>query len=132
MGLPFLGDLIKGATGIIDKFIVDPSEKLEAQTQMYQMLMNSDMAQMEVNKQEAAHKSLFVAGWRPAVGWTCAIGLFWGTIGQNILQWGMAIWAPTVVAPVIDTATLIPILMGMLGMGGLRTFEKMKKISREK
>ena len=85
----------------------------------------SILSSLEVNKVEAAHKSLFVAGWRPCTGWVCALGLFYNTILSNIL----GIW---VEVPEIDTTLLVPVMMGMLGIGAMRTVEKVKGVSREK
>jgi hypothetical protein len=82
-------------------------------------------AQIEVNKVEAAHKSLFVAGWRPAIGWICGLALLYSTIISPIL----GIWFTV---PVVDTSLLTTVLMGMLGLGAMRTFEKTKGVSREK
>lgn len=118
--------------GIVNKFVPDADKKLEATQQIYSILANEDLAQMEVNKVEAASKSMLVAGWRPFIGWTCGVGLAYATIGQNIMQWACAIWWPDVTPPVVDTALLVPILMGMLGMGGMRTMEKLKGVAREK
>lgn len=127
--LDILGAPVKA---IVDKFVPDAKDKLDAQGQLFQLLASHDLAQMEVNKQEAAHKSLFVAGWRPFIGWTCGIGLFWATIGQNVMQWACAIWWPDIHPPDVDTAMLMPILTGMLGIGGYRTIEKIKGVAREK
>lgn len=127
--LDILGAPVKA---IVDKFVPDASDKLEAQAQFYRLFANADLAQMEVNKQEAAHKSLFVAGWRPFIGWTCGIGLFYSTIVQNILQWACAIWFPDIKPPLVDMTLLTPILTGMLGIGGLRTIEKLKGVARNK
>ena len=79
----------------------------------------------EVNAKEAASPHLFVAGWRPAVGWCCAAGFLWATIGQPVAGWVAAAqgWpAP----PTIDTDILMYVLGGLLGLGTLRTFEKTK------
>jgi hypothetical protein len=84
------------------------------------------LAQVELNKQEAAHKSLFVAGWRPFVGWVCGAAMAFNYIGVPIAGVFGAI------LPVLDITTMFPILIGMLGMGGLRTTEKLNKVSREK
>ena len=81
--------------------------------------------QLEVNKVEAAHKSLFVAGWRPTIGWVCALGLFYNVILANII----GIWVDV---PEIDTTLLVPVMMGMLGLGAMRSYEKVQGVSREK
>ena len=74
---------------------------------------------------EAAHKSLFVAGWRPCIGWISAFGLLYNTIIVNIL----GIW---VEVPEVDTTLLVPVMMGMLGLGAMRSYEKVNSVAREK
>ena len=81
--------------------------------------------QLEVNKVEAASASLFVAGWRPAVGWSCCFALIYSTILSPILS----IWFTV---PSVDSSLLTTVLMGMLGLGAMRSAEKIKKVSREK
>ena len=81
--------------------------------------------QLEINKVEAAHKSLFVAGWRPAIGWICGIALLYSTILSPMLD----IWFTV---PDIDTSLLQTVLMGMLGLGAMRTYEKTKGVQRDR
>ena len=81
-------------------------------------------AQIELNKVEAAHKSLFVAGWRPAVGWSCCFALVYSTILAPI----MGIWTTV---PPVDSSLLTTVLMGMLGLGAMRSVEKVKGVQRE-
>lgn len=87
------------------------------------------IAQLEINAREAAHPSVFVAGWRPAFGWCGAAGFVYATILQPLLAWGASIkgWpAP----PVLNLDLLWVVVTGMLGIGGLRTFEKAKGVSK--
>ena len=89
--------------------------------------------QIEINKAEATHKSIFVAGWRPATGWCCSIALMWHFVLQPLATFVIAytgVEAPPL--PEFDMDSLLTVLLGMLGLGGLRTFEKTKGISREK
>jgi hypothetical protein len=89
--------------------------------------------QLEINKAEAAHKSLFVAGWRPFVGWTCGVALAWHFVGQPLVVFGITVaGVETPELPVFEMESLLTVLLGMLGLGGLRTFEKTKNIAREK
>ena len=81
--------------------------------------------QLEINKVEAAHKSLFIAGWRPAIGWCCGFALMYSTILSPIL----GIWFAV---PPVDGSLLTTVLMGMLGLGAMRTTEKLKGVQREK
>ena len=116
-------------TGLLDKFIEDKDQKARlsheiatlAEKQSHEALKG----QLEINKMEAAHKSLFVAGWRPAIGWICALGLLYNTIIVNLL----GIWLE--VDPV-DTTLLVPVMMGLLGLGAMRSYEKVNQVAREK
>ena len=127
--MSILASLIGPATSLLDKVIEDKDEKnriaFELSTLAERHAQELAKGQLEVNKVEAASKSLFVAGWRPCIGWVCALGLFYNTILSNIL----GIW---VEVPEIDTTLLVPVMMGMLGIGAMRTVEKVKGVSREK
>lgn len=118
--------------GILDKLIPDEAARAKAQMEIQQQLLEAaergDLAQIEVNKAEAANASVFVSGWRPAVGWLCMIALLWKYVIGPTAEWACAIWAPGVTLPQIDTSELIPLLLGMLGLGSLRTFEKMRGV----
>ena len=127
--MSILGSLIEPATKILDKVIEDKDQKNalahEIATMAERHAQELAQGQLEVNKVEAAHKSLFVAGWRPAIGWVCALGLFYNVILANII----GIWVDV---PEIDTTLLVPVMMGMLGLGAMRSYEKVQGVSREK
>ena len=114
---------------VLDKIIPDKNARQAAQLALEAAEQRGEldllMGQLEVNKVEAAHKSLFVAGWRPFIGWVCGVGLLYNVILSPFLD----IWFEM---PVVDPAMLYPVLMGMLGLGGMRSFEKVKGVSREK
>jgi hypothetical protein len=123
--------------GIVNKFvdrIPDGNERARAKEELEREIINAAnaamLAQTEINKTEAAHKSLFVAGWRPFIGWTCGAGIAWAMVVQPIAQWAIIIWGDGTPLPSIDTDYLMELIMGMLGMGGLRTFEKMRGVAR--
>jgi len=124
-----LESLIGPVAGLLDKFIEDKDQKNALAHQIATMSERhaQDLAkgQLEVNKVEAASKSLFVAGWRPAVGWSCCFALVYSTILSPILS----IWF---IVPPVDSSLLTTVLMGMLGLGVMRSAEKIKKVSREK
>ena len=115
--------------GVLDKLIPDTNARKAAKEQLAVLEQSGElqllMGQLEINKTEAAHKSLFVAGWRPAIGWVCGLALAYNTILNPI----GAIWFDM---PPVETELLYPVLMGMLGLGGMRSYEKMKGVSREK
>lgn len=120
--------LISPVSELLGKFIEDKDAKAALAHEIATMAeVHSQaqvMAQLEVNKVEAAHKSLFVAGWRPAVGWICVLGLFYNVMLSPFL----AIWFTM---PVVESNILETTLWGMLGLGGLRTIEKVKNVQRE-
>lgn len=102
--------------------------KLEAQALKIEGLVAT--AQQKVNEIEAAHKSVFVAGWRPAVGWTCAIAFGYHFVVHPLITWGMVLWFPEVdIPPQLSLGELMPVLLGMLGLGGMRSYEKKHKVN---
>ena len=121
--------LIGPVSGLLDKFIEDKDQKNalahEIATMSERHAHEALKGQLEINKVEAAHKSLFVAGWRPAIGWVCMLGLLYNTIIANVLS----IW---IEVPEVDTRLLVPVMMGMLGLGAMRSYEKVNHVSREK
>ena len=123
--------LIGPITGIVDKFIVDKDLKMKLQHELETAIHSANLAQLEVNKAEAGHKSIFVAGWRPSVGWVCSLAMLYHFILAPMIQFGFALGGVEQALPEFDFSQLSTVLMGMLGLGGLRTFEKMKGVSRE-
>ncbi len=128
--------LIGPVAGLLDKFIPDADEKMKIAAELSTMAERhaQELAkgQLEVNKVEAASKSMFVAGWRPAVGWVCVLGMAMNFIIVPMGNFGLSLADIQVVIPMIDTSQMMPVLMGMLGLGAMRTVEKVQKVSREK
>jgi hypothetical protein len=112
----------------VDKFVPDKDLatklKANAASQEFSGELSLLVGQLEINKVEAAHKSLFVSGWRPFIGWVCGVGLLYNVLVQPIFD----IWVDM---PEINPDLLYPVLLGMLGMSGLRTYEKFKGVQRE-
>ena len=104
----------------VDKFTLDKEEKA-------QLIQEINKAQIEVNKVEAGSSSLFVSGWRPFVGWTCGVALCYHFVLQPFLMFVLSSTGNPMELPIFDMTTLTTVLMGMLGLGGLRTYEKVKK-----
>lgn len=129
--------LIPALTQIFDKVIPDPQAAADAKLKMMALAQSGELAvldadlkmalgQMEINKAEAT-TDMFRGGWRPAVGWTCVFGLVYQFLLQPLLPWFVAMLGGTVPPlPAIDNETLMVLLTGMLGLGGLRTFERVK------
>ena len=136
------GGLLKAALGpILDgvlRLIPDKGERARAKEmfegQMLTAMTSLVQGQLEINKAEAQHGSIFVAGWRPFIGWVCGAALVWNFIIQPLLLW-VAWMMPDLgidmsTAPKLDSGELMTVLLGMLGLGGLRTYEKRFGVSR--
>ena len=131
-----LGSLVGPVTGLLDKFIEDKDVKNklahEVATMSEKHAQELAKGQMEINKTEAAHKSLFVAGWRPAIGWICGLGMASNFILIPMANFILALTGSAVVVPLLDTGEMMPVLMGMLGLGAMRTYEKKQGVQRDK
>lgn len=131
-----LGGIIDGVMDGLDGLFTSDEERLQAKAEATKLVHTRLMGQLAINKQEAAHKSIFVAGWRPAIGWTCAASLAYNFIGQPLLVYLMeciAVWkdmANMPYPPTLDIESLMSVVMAMLGMAGLRTYEKQKGVTK--
>ena len=134
--MAILNALIGPVTGLLDKFIEDKDQKSalahEIATMSQKYAQESVLAQLEVNKVEAAHKTLFVAGWRPFIGWTCGLGMFGNFITIPFSNFVLALLEYDIVIPLVPLETMMPVLMGMLGLGAMRTYEKKNSVHRDK
>lgn len=140
MAIPIIGGIIKdvigGARDVISEVVVDKDKQIEANLRLKELedranerLHEQNIAQTEVNKVEAQSGSIFVAGWRPFVGWVGGVGLAYSAILQPFLNWASRVNGYTGSLPALDDTTLIMVLSGMLGIGAMRTFEKAKGVS---
>lgn len=120
-----IGQAADGIANAIDRFVETPEEKKAAQVLMKKINQDPQRWQVELNKIEAAHRSVFVAGWRPAVGWICAFGLAWGWIVGPVLEFIF----PTRSLPEIAVGQVIGLVMALLGVAGMRSYEKKKGVS---
>lgn len=132
MSLTGIGEAAQAISDIVGKFMPSADEKAKNALALELASMQADqaMAQMQadVNKQEAGNASLFVAGWRPFVGWVCGTGFLVTVLGP-LLTWAVALFGKQVVFPPLDTEALMTLLFGMLGLGGYRTYEKTRGIN---
>lgn len=127
--------LIGPITGLLDKFIEDKDQKAllahEVATMAQKHAQELTIAQIEVNKTEAQSRNIFVAGWRPFVGWTCGIALAWHFVGLPVTLFMTSMFqVETPPLPEFEMESLMTVLLGMLGLGGLRTFEKTKGLTQ--
>lgn len=124
-----IDDAIAAGLKIVDKFIPDPQAKIDAEKALRADLLAADQGQMKVNEAEAANSSVFTSGWRPFIGWVCGGALAYQYVATPLLLWaGQIAGHPLPVPPKLDD-TLWQLMFGMLGMGGLRTFEKIKGVA---
>ena len=110
---------IEAVGNVLDKLFTSDNERLDKKIILERLAQQPGLAQVELNKVEAQHRSIFVAGWRPAIGWCCAIGLFYDFLLMPIANGFGATF------PGIDAAALHSLIIALLGLGGLRTVEKL-------
>jgi len=120
---------------VIDRVIPDKNGASKAKQAIEaELIANAtqlNLAQAETNKIEAAHRTLWVAGWRPFIGWVCGVAMAWHFVGVPLITF-FAAWAGATIPPlpVFDMGSLMTVLMGLLGLGSMRTFEKMKGLTK--
>jgi hypothetical protein len=125
--LPVVGD-------VLDRFFPNKEEKAKAareiEARLSEHLAQIDVAQIRVNEKEASHRNLFVAGWRPFIGWSCGLALFYTYLAQPVFTFILIQRGQYVDLPPIDLGAMMPVLLGMLGLGGLRSWEKSKGLTK--
>jgi hypothetical protein len=143
MDLIGIGSIIEGVGKVADSLITTDKERLEMALEERRLDLEekridqtTDLAQVDVNKIEAASSSLFVSGWRPAVGWVGVLGLAYQFLGYPLMQWGWSfgqgieiIPAGLTAPPNLEVEQLMTLLAGLLGFGGMRSFEKHKGVA---
>ncbi len=126
--LPMLGE-------ILDRVIPDKAEAAKARLEMEGKLLEAATAQAgqqaAINQTEAASSNIFVAGWRPFIGWVCGAGLAWAFIVAPMASWLLAALEIRQSLPRLEIEYLLELVVAMLGLGGLRTFEKLKGVARQ-
>lgn len=134
MALDPISALLDIGGKVIDRVWPDPAQAASAKLELFKLQQSGELAQMagqlEINKAEAASSSVFVAGWRPFIGWICGAALGYTFIVYPLLLWATAAWWPGIQPPTLGTGDMLfELLLGMLGMGGLRTFEKVRGVA---
>ena len=133
--MSLITSLVGPVTGLLDKFIEDKDQKSalahEIATMGERHAQESLLAQLEINKAEAASGSLFKGGWRPFVGWICGFALLYHFILSPLIIFIVTLTGATIPPlPEFDMGSLMTVLLGMLGIGGLRTYEKQKGLTK--
>lgn len=118
---------------VIDRVWPDPAQAAAAKLELFKLQQSGELAQiagqMDVNKAEAANPNVFVSGWRPFIGWVCGLGFGVQFVFGPLAEWGSTLYGHPVKFPPMDTGTMMPLLLGMLGLGGLRTAEKIQGVA---
>jgi len=123
-------DVISAIGSAFDKIFTSKEEKAQAQLLLEKLRQQPYLLQAEINRVEASHRSIFVAGWRPFIGWVCGVGFLWAFLGHPIFEWVVTLMEVELVAPVLETDHLLELVLAMLGLGGLRTVEKLNGRSK--
>jgi len=135
-----ISGLFSAAQSLIERFFPDPEKKAAAQLELLKMQQNGDLAQLaaetdlaklqiQTNIEEAKSTNWFVAGWRPGIGWVCGAGLAYAALVEPFARFAAKVWfGYGGEFPVIDTDLTLQILMGMLGLGAMRSVEKVKNV----
>ena len=126
-----IDDAIAAALKVLDKFVPDPQAKANAENELRSSLQAWDKSQTDVNAVEAANPNLFVSGWRPFIGWVCGLALAYQYVAAPLLMWVATSLHITMAAPPKLDGMLWELVFALLGMGGLRTLEKVKGVARK-
>jgi hypothetical protein len=133
-----LGSIVQAGGNILDDLFTSKEEEMTIAIENRKIDASLRTGQMEINKVEAGHRSVFVAGWRPFMGWICGAALGYKFIVYEFFTWLWFVavglqWLPEDMSPppTINAAELYPIIMGLLGLGGLRTIEAVKHVKSE-
>ena len=130
-----LSAVLPSVMEVAGRFLPEDKEKRaaaerEIEAQLTTHLAKIDLAQLDINKTEAAHRSVFVSGWRPFIGWSCGAAMALNFIVFPLASFVLAQTGHLVKLPTLDMSEMMPVLMGLLGLGGLRTVEKIKQVSK--
>jgi hypothetical protein len=120
---------------VIDRLWPDPVQAATAKLELIKLQQSGELAamagQLEINKVEAANPSVFVSGWRPFIGWVCGSACAWNWIGLPIVKLALLIWGHPIDLAPANLTEMLPVLLGLLGIGGLRTIERLNGVARQ-
>lgn len=135
--LQVIGSLLGGKDGalktiakVVDEIHTSEDEKLDKKILMQRIQQKLAEKQLDVNKVEAGHRSIFVSGWRPAIGWVGGFSLMFEFILSPSIEWYAKFSGLEITAPNIETGSLLAIVTSMLGVAGMRSFEKSKGLTK--
>lgn len=126
-----VGGITAGLFDLVDKLFVTDEDRSNAKLRLIELQQKGELAQIAVNAAEAQHESVFVSGWRPAIGWICGAAFLFNFVVQPLLTFILIAVGPMVgfefpvsLLPALDMGTIMAVLGGILGLGGFRTYEK--------
>lgn len=131
LGKIFGGDTLKTVGTVIDDLHFSGEEKEKLKLQMKEIDAKLKEKQLDINKVEAGHRSIFVSGWRPFLGWISGLSIGYVYLFQPLLDMILQMFGVEVDWVVLDLGQLMPLILGMLGLGGLRSFEKAKGLTKQ-
>ena len=117
---------IEAVGNVLDALFTSDKERLDKKAVLARIAQQPGLVQLEINKIEAAHKTVFVAGWRPFIGWVCRLALFYNFIARDLMVWALALTRADTPPPPLHLDVLTTILYALFGLGGMRTFEKLQ------
>ena len=130
MAIGLIESVVGVVDNVLDKFVEDKDLRAKLNHELKTQVQRANLAQIDVNKEQAKHPSIFVAGARPAIMWICAFGLGWQFVFQPVAIWFMAISGNTTPLTMIPTEGLMSLTLALLGLGGMRSAEKFKGVAR--
>lgn len=117
-------DAVSAMGNVVDQLFTSDEERAQAAILMEKIRQKPQILQAEINRVEASHRSLFVAGWRPFIGWVCGLGFLWAFLLHPLFEWTVALRGLDVVPPAIVTDNMMELVLALLGLGTLRSVEK--------
>tara|TARA_E500000318_G_scaffold70345_1_gene65080 strand:- start:194 stop:592 length:399 start_codon:yes stop_codon:yes gene_type:complete len=127
-----IANSVIGVAGkILDKFVEDKDLKTKINGELRKQTLALAQEQAKANTEQAKHPSIFVSGARPAIMWVACLGLFTNFFILPLAEWACAIWAPGITLPDLQTEELMSLVIALLGLGGMRSFEKSRGVARD-
>lgn len=118
---------------VIEKIWPDPAQAANAKFELFKLQQSGELAQMagqmQINQEEAKSSNIFVSGWRPFIGWVCGVACAWNWLGLSVAKTVAELCGSRITLAPADITEMLPVLMGMLGLGAYRTFEKLKGVA---
>jgi len=130
--LPIIGPAVDKLLNLIPDKNAQIKHRAEIEKTILEAANAAALAQIKVNEVEAQHSSIFVAGWRPFIGWVCGAGLAWAFVGHPLFAWIVALTGADITPPTLQTEAMISLVMAMLGMAGWRSLDKIQGVARTK